>query len=365
MSGHPIFDSFGHSSLSPLCEPQTWQGIPKYPYESNSSSDTVHHTYHRKPSASSKGSFGSATSKPLRVANENVLPSQTTSLSTLHFLGDSHPLPPPKFPLRPTSCQSSLGRDNPVSHPPGNTSPLGSEIGPLDNIDLSAECGEASRRSSAGSELDYLQNAGHGLSFEMEENETLSTKKPPPTALEEVSGRPSVVVTDTKSHPLRRLLSTLVHRHSKRKRSLSARKERWSLDDSDEEQPAEAFQPHNFRTNSHKKTSSWASSGFVTAVKSATPNLGTLSVPQSQITRRFAPLRNSKRSNKLSQVTNRDSLNGNHDSTAMIDEAAWDRAVQRRRILEEVVSSEESYIADLKVLKNVSVPSNTWTSNKA
>ncbi|KAF1809617.1 Dbl homology domain-containing protein [Eremomyces bilateralis CBS 781.70] len=36
-----------------------------------------------------------------------------------------------------------------------------------------------------------------------------------------------------------------------------------------------------------------------------------------------------------------------------IDEAAWSRAVQRRKILEELVSSEESYIDDLKALTNV------------
>ncbi|KAI9870394.1 MAG: hypothetical protein M1830_004299 [Pleopsidium flavum] len=36
-----------------------------------------------------------------------------------------------------------------------------------------------------------------------------------------------------------------------------------------------------------------------------------------------------------------------------MDEAAWDRALKRRKILEELVSSEESYVADLKVLTNV------------
>ena len=38
----------------------------------------------------------------------------------------------------------------------------------------------------------------------------------------------------------------------------------------------------------------------------------------------------------------------------MIDDAAWERARQRRRTLEEILESEESYVADLKVLVNVS-----------
>jgi len=38
---------------------------------------------------------------------------------------------------------------------------------------------------------------------------------------------------------------------------------------------------------------------------------------------------------------------------ALTEEDAWKRAVQRRHILEELVSSEESYISDMKALFNV------------
>jgi hypothetical protein len=38
----------------------------------------------------------------------------------------------------------------------------------------------------------------------------------------------------------------------------------------------------------------------------------------------------------------------------IIDESAWLRSVQRRKIVEEIISSEESYIGDLKILINVS-----------
>ena len=37
----------------------------------------------------------------------------------------------------------------------------------------------------------------------------------------------------------------------------------------------------------------------------------------------------------------------------IIDEGAWLRSVQRRKVLEELIASEESYIGDMKVLVNV------------
>lgn len=37
----------------------------------------------------------------------------------------------------------------------------------------------------------------------------------------------------------------------------------------------------------------------------------------------------------------------------IMDESAWLRSLQRRKIVEELIASEEGYIADLKVLINV------------
>jgi len=37
----------------------------------------------------------------------------------------------------------------------------------------------------------------------------------------------------------------------------------------------------------------------------------------------------------------------------LMEEDAWKRAVQRKHILEELVSSEESYVSDMKALFNV------------
>ena len=362
MSEYPACKSFDQSSLFPLCGPKTWQAEMMLPFEKNNSSDTVHHTYHNKPSLSSRNSFGSVASRHLRVANENVSPSRTASLSALDWLGSSVCLSPLGNKSKPISHKPSWGGDNRILNPAQDKPVSICDVGPLEDIDLNARCDHVNQSVRPGSEMNNWQSSDHGLSFEFDK-ETLSTKKLPATGAQyDVFGRPPIVVPDTASNPVRRLLRSLRHRHAKRKRSLSVRKERWSLDEFDENLPAAAFPSQHAVPSGHKKASSWASSGFVTAVKSATTNLGTLSAPQSQITRRFAPLRNSKRSNKFSQVTHQELVTGNQDSTWIVDEAAWDRAVQRRRTLEELISSEESYIADLKVLKNVGLPADNQIS---
>lgn len=47
-------------------------------------------------------------------------------------------------------------------------------------------------------------------------------------------------------------------------------------------------------------------------------------------------------------------MDSSSGSSEFPDKAARDRAVQRRKILEELVDSEEGYVNDLKILANVS-----------
>jgi hypothetical protein len=67
---------------------------------------------------------------------------------------------------------------------------------------------------------------------------------------------------------------------------------------------------------------------------------------------RSARLQGDNRSSRFSDVRM------SFDSTALsvdvaIDEKAWARSVQRRKIVEELLSSEENYIVDMKALVNV------------
>ena len=156
--------------------------------------------------------------------------------------------------------------------------------------------------------------------------------------------------TDITPHPFRRWMSTLRRKSSRRRIVLNAREERWP--------PGETLQPmetlRSRKLGAHRKSSSWSSSDVFTAVKSAGMSLSTLStMQQSRNARRSTLLQSSNRSSRFSQSFNRASLESPSETMQVVDQATWERAVRRRQILEELITSEESYIADLKVLVNV------------
>ncbi|KAI0890048.1 Dbl homology domain-containing protein [Annulohypoxylon maeteangense] len=121
--------------------------------------------------------------------------------------------------------------------------------------------------------------------------------------------------------------------------------------------------------NKHRKSSSGSSFGFVAAVRSASVSLASASV----ITR---PRRHTGRSSLQgrSDISSRRSTSGQRYSedsigferTVSHDPGVTERLLQRRRILEEIINTEESYIGDVKFLMNVyvtilaSLPSPQW-----
>lgn len=168
----------------------------------------------------------------------------------------------------------------------------------------------------------------------------------------------SKTVTDPtrrEAHGFKRWMKIIRGNNSRPKGTLTVRQERWPLDDFDE---IVSTKPMDQKGKGHRKSSSWSSNGFVGAVKSATASLISLSVPsQSRKPRRMAVATNGNRSahrgSRLATPGNRSSVDSNNGSAQVIDSAAWERALQRRRTLEELISSEESYIRDLKILVNV------------
>lgn len=108
----------------------------------------------------------------------------------------------------------------------------------------------------------------------------------------------------------------------------------------------------------HRQSSSGSSFGFVEAVKTASVSLASGSV--------FArSRRNSMRSSRTQTHTDRSSrasMSSNRcsedsvglDKPQLMDKAAVERSLQRRRILEELISTEEGYIGDVRFLMNVS-----------
>lgn len=123
--------------------------------------------------------------------------------------------------------------------------------------------------------------------------------------------------------------------------------------------PGDSSEEDAIHTRSHRKSSSGSSFGFVAAVKSATVSLASVSVT----TRRR---RNATRSSVHTRTdhSSRGSFSVHRiseDSTCFekssyTDPAVTERLLQRRRILEELIHTEESYIGDIRFLMNVRGP---------
>ncbi|KAI3328870.1 Dbl homology domain-containing protein [Xylariaceae sp. AK1471] len=110
--------------------------------------------------------------------------------------------------------------------------------------------------------------------------------------------------------------------------------------------------------NSHRKSSSGSSFGFVAAVKSATVSLASVSVRTRQ--RRHAAGSSVHTRTDHSSRGSFSAQRFSEDSTCFerisyTDPAVTERLLQRRRILEELINTEESYIGDIRFLMNVYV----------
>ncbi|RDW78177.1 Dbl-containing protein [Coleophoma crateriformis] len=105
----------------------------------------------------------------------------------------------------------------------------------------------------------------------------------------------------------------------------------------------------------HKKSSSGSSLGFVTAVKSASISLASFSLaPRSRATARSRHNR-TDRSSRASNVGRFSEDDSYLEHSLVMDQEVTNRLLQRRRVLEEIISTEEAYVADIKFLMNVYV----------
>ncbi|KAK0657318.1 hypothetical protein B0T16DRAFT_57920 [Cercophora newfieldiana] len=109
----------------------------------------------------------------------------------------------------------------------------------------------------------------------------------------------------------------------------------------------------------HRHSSSGSSFRFVRAVRSASMSITTASV----LTRSRRNTHLSSRGHSRTDRSSRASLSGARlsedsfclDRPVSMDPATIERSLQRRRILEELISTEESYIGDVRFLMNVYV----------
>ena len=153
------------------------------------------------------------------------------------------------------------------------------------------------------------------------------------------------VPTSPEPSAFRRWVSTLRRKKTRKPKSITPRSQRWTLDDF-EPKPAS---PRKHRPAHHQKQGSHGSSiAFVTAVKSATATLASASI--ATVSRRNSKWRRAQHSSLLSGSEPRPSVD---TQRSLMDEAAKQRSRKRREKVEELVRTEEGYVADLKALSNV------------
>ena len=163
-----------------------------------------------------------------------------------------------------------------------------------------------------------------------------------------------------KPNPFKRWMSTLRRAGEKEPVTLRQREHRWALDESAEQLPQK--NPHNSRQRLQRRTrsSSATSSALVNGVTSASISLVTVSAPPTSRTHFRRALRSSENSSQKArssikgyQSLARSLVEDRSPATSAIDQASFNRAIKRRNTLDELVQTEESYVADLKVLVNV------------
>lgn len=145
----------------------------------------------------------------------------------------------------------------------------------------------------------------------------------------------------------RRWTSKLRRKRRDIPQALSRREERWTLDDFD----GAKLKPASPRRSAHKKSDSSNSSlRFVTAMKSATATIASASI--AAISRHSDKWRQ-RQSSLISDREPRPSVDSTRSARSVIDEAAKQRSRKRREKLEELIRTEESYVADIKALSDV------------
>lgn len=108
----------------------------------------------------------------------------------------------------------------------------------------------------------------------------------------------------------------------------------------------------------HSESSSHSSFNFISAVRSATISLASAATSRRSVRHRAGSraLSRTDRSSKASFVGPRASEESSFlEKSQFLDAVTVQRSLQRRRILEELVSTEESYIGDVRFLMNVSI----------
>lgn len=322
----------------------------QFPNGSNSSVDTIQRTPRiRNLTPSSIHSLGSVSSSPLRVRNENTPPPRKMSRTAFHSADDASLFPTPEPSSKHSPHKSSWSHGVPFP-PPSRTAPtLTQGAGPLEDIDLVSTPSTPGQGEDSDKENQEPAVKEPRLSFERVRGELLSVNKPVIHSPEVLPKLPDSPVNPRTSHSFKRWISHLRPHPLNHRKTLITSTKRWPIDDSPEQQNSKKMAKSDDKRSGHRKSSSRSSAGFVDAVKAVAMTRSS-STPVSRQSRRSYPFSRSNRSSKISEDQARASFDHSQGCANPVDSATTARYLQCQRTLNEIVESETSYVADLKVL---------------
>ncbi|KAK6003152.1 hypothetical protein QM012_000997 [Aureobasidium pullulans] len=320
---------------SPLGSPYDQRSYERS-WSSLGSTGTVHHRRSRQLSVGSLTSAASVYGPSWRSPSSHGTPLRSTSYSD--FENGTHPAI-----LHRQTASSNISR--PVSVPPA-VSQLVPAVTPLPSpVESESVLGTPALNSA----LDLVDEErgeweeGHALLESDMYNSTVPNVESP--AADHGTETSSLIL----QQPFSRWMNTL-----KTKKASYKSRVRPKLDALFSTQPVITSPEPSVR--GHRKSESWASStNFVTAVKSATITVASASIaPLSRsASKRSGYLRFCRGSSGLFESEPRFSTDSPRPSLSLIiDDAARQRAKKRREKIEELIKTEESYLADLKALSN-------------
>ncbi|KAI9705989.1 MAG: hypothetical protein M1836_005395 [Candelina mexicana] len=253
------------------------------------------------------------------------------------------------------SRKSSWGTDIPPPLRSSGTRALDVEAALLDEIDLGAGCGEAQSEERTDIYQELTDGLTLGLSLDVTREESVSSRDTYHEAQEAKHGQASTTTRVSEGpQPFKKWIRTL-RRKNRRKRGRSySETEARAFEGGEISDLGLYSEPTPDRLSHHKKSSSASSMGFVTAVKAASLSLATFSLAaRSRRLGRSSQGQSEFRKSRLSNQDGRLSMDSDWSPAAVnLDPGVWTRSLKRRSVIEELLNSEESYVADLKLLLN-------------
>lgn len=165
-------------------------------------------------------------------------------------------------------------------------------------------------------------------------------------------------VSDPESHeqlkthgPFHKWMRT-IHRRARHRSTLSE----GSISSLRPFEPEHRSRTPTWKRSHHRQSSSGSSFAFVSAVRSASASLASVSavVRSRKTIARSQGFSVTERSSRASMTGPRASEDSSFlESHSLADLAAIERSLQRRKVLEELISTEEGYIGDVRFLMNV------------